>query len=229
MRAAAEFLGEISHGDHSHTLSVFLSEQSHRTALLRFFNAHHLRGDRQIFRDFLIDNRFNALDFVPCHRLTVGEVKTCALRILIGACLFNMFTEHLAQCTVQKMRRGMIAARFAPLCLIHAQLCLITRADQAAHDMSGMSDPSARELNGFFNGKFSVRSDNLPDVSLLAAHRCIERCLSDNNSSFFAFRQSPGEGFGIRGGKDLILTAKCIVAGSFSKTEAPRLSFAEKF
>ena len=95
MGTATEFLGEIAHGYHTYLITVLFTEQCHRTCLLCFLNTHDLCCYLQICCDLFIDDLLNLGKLFLCHCLSIAEVKSGALAVLIRALLMYLITQHL--------------------------------------------------------------------------------------------------------------------------------------
>ena len=115
---AAEFCGEITHLDDTDFIAVLFAEQSHRTALLGFVNAHDGSIDSQTFADLLVDQVLDLFQFLGSHCLIVAEVKTGPARILIGALLLNMCAEDFTQGLLHQVGGTVVAAGVTALFFI---------------------------------------------------------------------------------------------------------------
>ena len=76
----------------------------------------------------------------------------------------------------------------AKVCIYH-QFHFLAGMDHAGHHMPDMSVFTAQKLNRILYLKYALCGTDLSLIALLAAHRCIKRCLFYNNSSRIAVRK----------------------------------------
>ena len=76
----------------------------------------------------------------------------------------------------------------AKVCIYH-HFHFLAGMDHAGHHMPDMSVFTAQKLNRILYLKYAVCRTDLSLIALLAAHRCIKRCLFYNNSSRIAVRK----------------------------------------
>ena len=72
---------------------------------------------------------------------------------------------------------------------VYNQFHFLAGMDHAGHHMPDMSVFTAQKLNRILYLKYAVCGTDLSLIALLAAHRCIKRCLFYNNSSRIAVRK----------------------------------------
>ena len=155
MCAAAEFLREISHGDDADSVAVLFAKECHCAGLLGILEAHDLSCHGEFLRDLLVDDILDLLQFLGCHRLEVREVKTCTLRILIRACLFDMRAENFAECLLQKVRRRVVAAGCKAVLCIDLKRHLIAEFEHAGNNMADVCDLVACHMLGGLDLEYS--------------------------------------------------------------------------
>ena len=103
MGAAAEFLGEVAHGDNSDLIAILLIKQSGCAGCLGCFDIEHLCCDRNVLIDLLVDNAFNFLQLRIGRLFEMCEVETSVFRTVVGTGLGNMITKNLFQSCLQQM------------------------------------------------------------------------------------------------------------------------------
>ena len=103
MGTAAQFLGEISHGNHAHTISVLFPKKSHGPCFLGVFNAHNLCHNGKCCLDLLIDHCLHLSQFLLGHSLEMGKVKAQPVRCHKRTLLLYMGTQNRFQGFLQKM------------------------------------------------------------------------------------------------------------------------------
>ena len=79
----------------------------------------HVRCDRRVPDDLLVDDALDAIEFVAGDRLEVHEVESRAIGSDERAGLLDVRAQHLAKRGVQQMRGRMVAARRIARVLIH--------------------------------------------------------------------------------------------------------------
>ena len=172
MGAAAQFGGEVAHGQHAHFIAVFFAEQHHRAGFLRGFHAHHFGLDRQIVADHAVDHALQLGDLFCADRFAVGEVEAGALRIHQRALLRDMVAQHVAQRRVQEVGGGVVAGAGGARVQIDGGGHAVADGQAAAGQLALVAEYRGLDLLGVVD--VEQRADaalqrNLADVADLAA------------------------------------------------------------
>ena len=107
MGTAADFAADIAHGIDLDHFAVFAAEKTHCTAGTGAVNVHFFADDFQVAGDGFVDEFFCFCDLLRSHLFGMGEVKTQAFSGDVGAFLFNVFAENLAESRLKQVGRRM--------------------------------------------------------------------------------------------------------------------------
>src|SRR5450755_4381625 len=88
-----------------------------------------------------------------------------------------MRAEHRAQCPMQKMRRGVIAARAVAACAVYAELELFANAQRAGFDAAAVRDEPGERLVAVFDDDLGGAGLNHAVVTDLTAGFAVKRRL----------------------------------------------------
>ena len=94
MGTTAELFGEVSHGNDTYFVAVFLTEQSHRAGFLCFLSIHDVGYNRDLLLNLFIYQILNFFQFFRCHSLEVGKVETESGRGYERTFLLYVCTEN---------------------------------------------------------------------------------------------------------------------------------------
>ena len=78
--AAAQLHAESGNRDHAHAVAVLLAKQRHRARRHGKGGVFHLRDDRVVSQDLLVDDRFDFTQLRRCDRREVREVEAQPVR-----------------------------------------------------------------------------------------------------------------------------------------------------
>ena len=181
MRAAAEFLGEITHGNNSYEVSVLLIKQCRSTGLAGFLDRQHFCGNRNIFLDLLVDDLFDLLQLLSRRLLEMREVETGIIRAVVGTSLSNMAAEHLSQCCLQQMQAAVVRTSLLTCFIVIGTFYLIAEVQRSFDILDVMQRLLVRCF--LHIGDIGVEQI-IPDLSgicALAAGFCIEAGTGEND------------------------------------------------
>ena len=106
--AAAQFPGEIAHGNHAHGVAVFFFENSHGPAADGVLITLRLLGNGDILPDLFVDGLLDFFQFFAAQGVEVGEIKAQLVRPDARTRLFDMQAQHFTQGGLQQVGGGMM-------------------------------------------------------------------------------------------------------------------------
>ena len=114
MGAATQLHAEAGHADDANRVAVFFTEERHGAGCDRLLRRPHVRLDRRVAYDLLVDDPLDPLELFARDRLKVDEIEAQPVRGDERTFLRHVRAEHLAKRGVQQMRCSVVSPRRVP-------------------------------------------------------------------------------------------------------------------
>ena len=117
------------------------------------------------------------------HGRKMCKVKTQTFTVHIRTLLLNMLSQHTTQRLLQDMSRCMIAGDKRTVILVNLEFCFVTHTDSSVDHLTDMTYLGSLQMYGLIHPENTCFGLDNTCISDLTAHRPVERCLIDDDST----------------------------------------------
>ena len=146
MRPAAQLLGEARHLDDPHPVLVLLAEERDGAGRHRLVQLHHLRPQREVPPDVVVDQALDLAELGRGERSEVSEVEAQSVLRDQRAGLLHVRAQDRLERGVQQMGRCVVLHRQAALLDVDGRFDLVAHLEPAARHFDPMADDHAPVL-----------------------------------------------------------------------------------